>query len=961
MKFAHHDRASGSRTRKSARPASVRLSCGEALEDRWLLASDLLASSLDALWSTADSAPIAVPMTSDVFAEPMVGTALPNGFTPTQLRHAYGFDQIVFDGGTIVGDGTGQTIAIVNAYHTPNAASDLAAFSAAFGLAAPPSFIQVDQNGGTNYPGSSANWALETALDVQWAHAFAPGANILLVEANSGSFNDLTAAVDFARNYTGVSVVSMSWGAAEWSGESFYNSYFTTPVGHDGVTFFAAAGNSGGPGVYPAYSPNVTAVGGTTLTLNGSNNIISETAWSGSGGGVSQYQAKPSWQNGVANQSATHRVMPDVAFDANPNTGVPVYDTFNNLPSAPWTKAGGTSFATPAWAALVTIANQGRTLAGLPVFDTASLMTRIYSMASTNFNDITSGTSGGSIPQSAGVGFDAITGRGSPKAALVAASLVNASTAPLAVMLVAASDTGSSSADNLTRLNNSSGGTTLQFQISGTIAGSTVNLYAGNTLIGTAFAAGTTTVVTTNGSFTLVDGLHSITARQVEPGKGLSAATPALSITIDATAPTASIVAVNPDPRTTPVSSFSLQFSEVVSGLNVSALSLTLNGGASLLTGAQSVSTLDGVTWSLNSTSGITALSGLYELILTSALSPVTDAAGNVSGNALESFTVTASVLGRMLFYNQSTFDGNNPSITAGDDGAIATDKSAYLPGSGIATFANLSSYSRGINGLMIDVTGSHPGITASDFTFRVGNNNSPQTWAAAPAPLAVSVRAGAGTGGGDRIVITWANGAIKNEWLEVILLATENSGLASADVFFFGNKVADSGTATPAGQFATSTADSLQLFSFLGAGKPITDIRDYNRDGQVTTTDSLLVFANLGSIVRLNVAAGGPFAPEAIAAAVVATGNEDEMTAPQVISETSVLTSPAAAPLTVATPALPPEPPSQFDRSLAFATAYASQRGMGDESHAGVAGELDNELLDLLLGSRSRRAALRR
>ena len=158
------------------------------------------------------------------------------------------------------------------------------------------------------------------------------------------------------------------------------------------MTFFAAAGNSGGPGVYPAYSPNVVAVGGTTLTLNGSNNIISETAWSGSGGGISQYQSQPSWQNGVVTQSATQRVMPDVAFTRNPNTGVPVYDTFNNCAG----HAVDRRWPAPAsprrrWASLVAVANQGRTLAGLPVFDTTALMTELYTMPSTNFNDITSG------------------------------------------------------------------------------------------------------------------------------------------------------------------------------------------------------------------------------------------------------------------------------------------------------------------------------------------------------------------------------------------------------------------------------------------------------------------------------------------------------------------------------------------------------------------------------------------
>jgi hypothetical protein len=883
------------------------------LEDRCLLAGDLQDDLQAALYSTIEVTPVAVPLSIGVDAEPMAGTADPGGFTPAQLRHAYGFDQVFFNGGTIVGDGTGQTIAIVNAYHNPNTAADLAAFNAYFGLPAPPSFTQVDQTGGTDYPGTSAAWALEASLDVQWAHAFAPGANILLVEANSANFNDLTAAVNYARSVSGVSVVSMSWGANEWSGESFYNSIFTTPAGHAGVTFFGAAGNSGGPGKYPAYSPNVVAVGGTTLTLNGSNNIVSESAWSGSGGGISQFQTQPTWQNGVVTQSATMRVMPDVSFNANPNSGVPVYDTFNNAPGTPWIKVAGTSFATPSWAALVAVANQGRTLAELPVFDTTALMTKIYTMASTNFNDITTGSSGGTIPQSAGVGYDAVTGRGTPKAALLIESLVGASVAPLGVTLLTGSDTGVSNADQITKLNNSSGGTTLQFQVSGTIAGATVSLYAGATLIGTAVAAGASTIVTTNGSFTLTDGVHSITSRQTQPGKAQSIASPALAVTVDTTAPTAAIVAVSPDPRTTPVSSIALQFSEVVSGLNLAALSLTRNAGANLLSGVQTVSTLDGVSWALNNLSGVTSLSGLYQLLLTSTLAPVIDLAGNTSGNANESFTVTANVLERKLFYNQSSFDGNDAAINAGDDAAIASDKAAYLPGSGTATFASVSSYSRGINGVMIDLSGSHPGITAADFVFRVGSNNTPSAWAAAPAPLAVSVRVGAGVGGSDRIEITWANVAIVNQWLEVTLLATAASGLTEADVSFWGNKVADSGTSPGVGSFDTTSTDAAQVFATIGAGKPITDLRDYNRDGQVTSTDAAIVFASIGSIVRLNVSAEGPFAPEAIAAAALPDST------PTAISED---VSPSATPLAITAAPLSSASSPQLDRSLEFAWA---------------------------------------
>ncbi len=859
-----HKKGRGTRSRQhDRRLRDGHLGC-EALEERRLLTSDALNSSLDALWSTTETMPVAAPLSLVDTVEPLVGTASPGGFTPTQIRHAYGFDQISFDGGTIQGDGTGQTIAIIDAYHDPNIASDLASFDAYFGLSAPPSFTQVDQNGGTNYTGTNGSWATETALDVEWAHALAPGASILLVEANSANFSDLTAAVDYARNVPAVSVITMSWGVSEFFGETSYDHYFTTPVGHTGVTFFGAAGDSGGPGVYPAYSPNVTAVGGTTLSLDGSNNILNETVWNdgthSSGGGISQYEAKPSWQNGVANQSATKRVMPDVAFDANPSTGVPIYDTFNNASNKPWSKVGGTSFSAPAWAALVAIANQGRTLVGLPVFDTTSLMTKLYSMPASNFNDITSGTSGGSIPQSAGVGFDAVTGRGSPKGALIVASLVDASTAPAAVDLVAASDTGISNSDDLTRLNNSSGGSTLQFTVTGTIAGATVNVYADGTLIGTAVAGGATTVVTTSGSYTLTDGLHNITARQVEPSKGLSDATSALPVTVDTTAPVATFVAVTPDPRTTPVSSVSLQFNEVVSGLNLAALSLTRDAGANLLSGTQTITTVDGMNWSLNNLSGITALSGVYQLVLTSATDPVIDAAGNVAGNAAESFTVTAGVLGRMLFYNNSTFDGSNVAINAADDGAIAPDKTAYLAGSGIASFSNVSSYLRGLNGVMVDITGSHAAITANDFTFRVGSNNSPETWSAAPSPLAVSVRAGAGANGGDRIEITWADGAIEDEWLEVTLMATANTGLPTADIFYFGNLVGDTGVNSAPTLFTTNAADEITVRQNPGFGVGLSNSYDFDRNGLVNASDQIIARTNSGFLTRIDLST--PAAP---------------------------------------------------------------------------------------------------
>jgi hypothetical protein len=225
-----------------------------------------------------------------------------------------------------------------------------------------------------------------------------------------------------------------------------------------------------------------------------------------------------------------------------------------------------------------------------------------------------------------------------------------------------------------------------------------------------------------------------------------------------------------------------------------------------------------------------------------------------------------SSVVGRKLFYNQSgtaspaRYDGNNVAINSLDDNAIATDKTAYIPGSGAATFANVSSYTKGINGIMIDIAGTHGTITAADFTFRVGNNNSPNAWAAAPAPSAISVRAGAGTAGSDRVEITWANGAIKKQWLEVIVKANANTGLSqlsgaasgTGDVFFWGSAVGDSGlfdTTTLAIVDSNDELDARNHPAGLITNVPITNIRDYNRDAIVDSNDSLVPRNNATSV----------------------------------------------------------------------------------------------------------------
>ena len=348
-------------------------------------------------------------------------TSSPTGYSPSQIGQAYGFNQISFNGGSIAGNGSGQTIAIVDAYNQPNIASDLQRFDAAFGLPAPPSFQIVNQNGGSSLPAANTSWGLEESLDVEWAHAMAPGAKIVLVEANSSNESDLFAAVQYAASQPGVSVVSMSWGGGEFSSETNYDSVFSTPAGHQGVAFIASSGDSGAPASYPAASPNVLAVGGTSLYLNGSS-YGSESGWTGSGGGVSAYETQPSYQNGVVSQTSTQRGSPDVSYDADPNTGFSVYDSYGT--SAPWQQVGGTSAGAPQWAALVAIADQGRALQGLGTLDSGTqLLPMLYQLPRSDFHDVTSGSNAGIPGYNAGPGYDLVTGLGSPYADRIVAAL----------------------------------------------------------------------------------------------------------------------------------------------------------------------------------------------------------------------------------------------------------------------------------------------------------------------------------------------------------------------------------------------------------------------------------------------------------------------------------------------------------------------------------------------------------
>jgi subtilase family serine protease len=332
------------------------------------------------------------------------GPGLP-AYYPSDLRTAYGVNNILF--GATHGDGTGQTIAIIDAFNDPNIKTDLANFDTSFGLAAPPSFQVVNQSGGATLPPNSppGSWDVEESLDVEWAHSVAPAASIILVEANSPTYGNLLShAVVWAKKQPSVSVISMSFGGGEFSTETGFDGKFKTPLGHNGDTFIASTGDGGAPGGYPSWSPNVLAVGGTTLTENSSSNWVSETGWSGSGGGQSVFEAKPTYQKNV--NSSSFRQTPDISSDADPNTGVYVLDSW----AGGAFQVGGTSLAAPTWAGLIAIANQGRVINGLGTLKNQEAMKILYSLPSSDFHDITSGNNG----FAAGPGYDLVTGIGSP-------------------------------------------------------------------------------------------------------------------------------------------------------------------------------------------------------------------------------------------------------------------------------------------------------------------------------------------------------------------------------------------------------------------------------------------------------------------------------------------------------------------------------------------------------------------
>jgi len=335
-------------------------------------------------------------------------SSTPTGETPSSIRAVYGLPS----------SGGSGIIAIVDAFHYPTAEADLNTFSTQFGLPACTTAngcFSVQFASGTQ-PGANCGWNQEAALDIEWAHAMAPNAKIVLVEAKSNSNADLFSAVQFASNYivqhAGSGQVSMSWGGPETSGEAANDSIFTTP----GIVYFASAGDTGAVTEYPSASPNVVATGGTTIHRDGSGNFVSETAWSGSGGGPSQFEPRPAYQSVVSNIVGNVRGIPDFSFDSDPNSGVSVFapSCSRRSSSSTWLVFGGTSVASPSLAGVVNLAGSFFANSGLE-------LSTIYANLgnASNYRDITSGTASSGIgprkhSETAVPGWDFVTGVGSP-------------------------------------------------------------------------------------------------------------------------------------------------------------------------------------------------------------------------------------------------------------------------------------------------------------------------------------------------------------------------------------------------------------------------------------------------------------------------------------------------------------------------------------------------------------------
>jgi subtilase family serine protease len=319
-----------------------------------------------------------------------ISGSFPQGLSPSTIKNIYNLPQT----------GGHGTIAIIGAYNDITLEKDLGIFDKTFNLPACTisngclEIHKIDSKINSN-----SGWNMETSLDVEWSHAIAPNAKILLVEATTPSGANLLRAVDYASGRSDVTAISMSWGGGEFEEEKSLDSHF---ISKSGAVFFASSGDNGWGASWPAASPNVISVGGTTLSLKADGTLNNESAWNGSGGGVSKYEAEPSYQSSYSiPKSNGMRAIPDVSYNANPDSGFSVYS------KGIWYVVGGTSAGAPQWAGVQSL--------GLSASNQNFYNDKSKDNFNSYFRDIVSGKNGSCKYYCiARKHYDYITGLGSP-------------------------------------------------------------------------------------------------------------------------------------------------------------------------------------------------------------------------------------------------------------------------------------------------------------------------------------------------------------------------------------------------------------------------------------------------------------------------------------------------------------------------------------------------------------------
>ncbi|MFF4114767.1 S53 family peptidase [Streptomyces sp. NPDC001714] len=434
--------------------------------------------------------------------------AAPSGLSPTNLHSAYNLPST---------GGSGLTVAVVDAYNDPNAASDLATYRSTYGLSACTvangCFKQVSQTGSTtSLPSNDSGWAGEEALDIDMVSAVCPNCNIILVEANSATDSDLGTAENEAVAL-GAKFVSNSWGGSESSSQTSEDtSYFK----HPGVAITVSAGDSGYGAEYPATSQYVTAVGGTALSTSSSTRGWTESVWKtssteGTGSGCSAYDSKPSWQTDTG---CTKRMESDVSAVADPATGVAVYDTYGG---SGWAVYGGTSASSPIIAGVYA-------LAGTP--GSSDYPAKYPYSHTSNLYDVTSGNNGSCSTSyfcTAGTGYDGPTGWGTPNG--TAAFTSGTSTGnTVTVTNPGSQSTATGSSVSLQISASDSAGATLTYSASGLPTGLSISSSTG-LISGTASTAGTYSTTVTATDSTGASGSASFTWTVSTSGGGTCTST----------------------------------------------------------------------------------------------------------------------------------------------------------------------------------------------------------------------------------------------------------------------------------------------------------------------------------------------------------------------------------------------------------------------------------------------------